>query len=77
LSVGCGGKDQGKGYLLRHAGVTLIQAAQLAEQQVPGRAVRVELLYNGRHVIYHVEVVDAVNQSHQVAIDAETGKVVP
>lgn len=75
LMAGCGGKDQGKSYLIRHAGVTLAQAADLAELHVPGRAVKVELLYNGRHVIYEVEVVDAVNETRKVSIDAETGKI--
>lgn len=76
LLGGCGGKDPGKGYLIRHAGVTLSQAATLAEAHVPGRAVKVELIHDGRHVLYDVEVVDAVNQSHNVSVDAETGKIV-
>jgi len=76
LLAGCGTKDPGKGYLIRHAGVTLTQAVNVAETHVPGRTVKVELLYNGRHVIYEVEVVDAVNQSRTVWVDAETGKIV-
>lgn len=76
LCLGCGGTDQGKSYLLRHAGVTLAQAAELAEAQVPGRAVKVELLSSGRHVVYEVEVIDTVNQTRKVVLDAETGKLV-
>ena len=76
LIVGCGGNEQGKSYLLRHAGVTLAEAASVAESQVPGRAVKVELLYSGRHVVYEIEVIDSANQSHKVSVDAETGKLV-
>ncbi|ALA58985.1 PepSY domain-containing protein [Nitrospira moscoviensis] len=76
LSVGCGGSEQGKSYLIRHASVSLAQAASLAERQVPGRAVKVELLYTGKHVVYEVQVLDTGNQLKTVAIDAETGKVV-
>jgi uncharacterized membrane protein YkoI len=77
VAAGCGGgQDQGKGYLIRHAGVTLAQAASLAEAQVPGRAVKVELVYRGKQVVYQVEILDAVNQPRQVLVDAETGKIV-
>jgi uncharacterized membrane protein YkoI len=76
LIVGCGGSDQGKSYLIRHASVSLAQAASLAERQVQGRAVKVELLYTGKYVVYEVQVVDTGNQIKTVAIDAETGKVV-
>jgi len=74
--VGCGGNDQGKSYLLRHAAVTLADAAGVAESQVPGRAVKVELVYVSRHVIYEIEVIDAANQPHKILVDAETGKLV-
>ena len=73
---GCGGDDTGKSYLIRHAGVTLAQATSVAEAQVPGRAVKVELVANGRQVVYQVEVLDASNASRTVAVDAETGRVV-
>ena len=76
LMVGCGGTDQGKSYLLRHAGVTLAEAARLAEAQVSGRAVKVELMNAGRQVVYEVEVIDTANQSHTISLDAETGKLV-
>lgn len=75
LAAGCGANDKGKSYLIRHAGVTLAQAATLAEAQVPGRAVQVELLYSGRQVVYQVEVLDAANESRMVTIDAETGRL--
>jgi uncharacterized membrane protein YkoI len=76
LMAGCGGNEEGKSYLLRHAGVTAAEAARLAEAQVPGRAVKVELLNAGRHVVYEVEVIDTINQPHKIALDAETGKLV-
>lgn len=76
LTWGCGAKDQGKDYLLRHAGVTLAQAAAIAEAQIPGRAVKVELITKGRQVVYEVEVIDTVNESRKVVLDAETGKPV-
>lgn len=73
---GCGGDDTGKSYLIRHAGVTLTQAANAAEAHVPGRAVKVELVANGRQVVYQVEILDAMNHSRTVSVDAETGRVV-
>ena len=36
-AVGCA-EEQGKGYWLRHAPVTLSQAAEIAETNGPGRA---------------------------------------
>lgn len=76
LVVGCGGAEQGKSYLIRHAGVTLAQAAAIAETNAPGRAVKAELESSGSRVVYQVEIIDAVNQTLNVWIDAETGKIV-
>lgn len=76
LVVGCGGGEQGKSYLIRHAGVTLAQAAEIAETNAPGRAVKAELESSGSRVMYQVEIIDAVNQTLNVWIDAETGKIV-
>ncbi len=73
---GCGGDEGGKSYLIRHAAVTLTQATHVAESQVPGRAVKAELVSNGRQVMYQVEILDAMNQSRTVSVDAETGRVV-
>lgn len=75
LTCSCA-NEQGKDYLLRHAGVTLAQAATLAEAQVAGRAVKVELIPKGRQVVYEVEVIDIGNELHKVVLDAETGKPV-
>jgi uncharacterized membrane protein YkoI len=74
LAAGCGG-GQGKDYLIRHAAVTLSQAVDIAEKDTPGRAVKAELESGGRRVTYQVEIVDVVNKTHKVWIDAETGKV--
>jgi uncharacterized membrane protein YkoI len=77
LFGGCrGAADPDKSYLIRHAGVTLVQAASLAEAHVPGRAVRVELKYAGKQVVYEVEILDAGNQPRLVSVDAETGRIV-
>lgn len=76
LVAGCGGGVQGKSYLIRHAVVTLSQAAEIAESTAPGRAVKAELEFSGSHVMYQVEIIDAVNQTRKVWIDAETGKIV-
>ena len=75
LVAGCGGGEQGKSYLIRHAAVTLSQAAEIAESTAPGRAVRAELEFSGSRVMYQVEIIDAINQTRKVWIDAETGKV--
>ena len=72
----CGGGDQGKSYLLRHAVVTLSQAANIAEVNGPGRAVGVELGQSGNRVFHDVEIIDAVNKTRRLRIDAESGKVV-
>lgn len=72
----CGGGDQGKSYLLRHAVVTLSQAANIAEVSGPGRAVGVQLEQSGNRVFYDVEIIDIVNKTRRLRIDAETGKIV-
>ena len=74
--LGACAQDQGKSYWLRHATVTLAQAAEIAETNGPGRAVGVELGQSGNTVFYDVEIIDTVNQSRRLRVDAETGKVV-
>jgi uncharacterized membrane protein YkoI len=74
--AGCASTDPGKDYLLRHAAVTLSQAAEIAEVQGPGRAVRVELGRSGNRVFYDVEIVDAVNKTRFLRVDAESGKII-
>ncbi|HSC56096.1 MAG TPA: hypothetical protein VLC51_02775, partial [Nitrospira sp.] len=59
----CASNDQGKDYLLRHAAVTLSQAAEIAEVNGSGRAVKVELGRSGSRVFYDVEIVDTVNKT--------------
>ena len=76
LVAGCSGGEQGKSHLIRHAVVTLSQAADAAESITPGRAVKAELELSGSQVMYQVEIIDAVNQTRKIHIDAETGKVV-
>ncbi len=75
LGGGCANTDREKGYLLRHASVTLPEAARIAETQVPGRAVKMELIQKGNRVFYDVEVIDVFNKSRNIRIDAETGKI--
>lgn len=72
----CASNDQGKDYLLRHAAVTLSQAAEIAEVNGSGRAVKVELGRSGSRVFYDVEIVDTVNKTRFFRVDAETGKII-
>ncbi len=76
LLAACAGNEEGKSYWLRHAVVTLSQAAEIAERNGQGRAVGVELGQSGNHVYYDVEIIDAVNKSRHLRVDAETGKIV-
>ena len=69
-------EEQGKSYWLRHAPVTLSQAAEIAETSGPGRAVGAELGHTGNRVFYDVEVIGTVNQSLHLRVDAESGKIV-
>ena len=69
-------EQQGKSYWLRHAPVTLAQAAAIAETNGPGRAVAAELGYAGNRVVYNIEIIDSVNHSRRLRVDAESGKIV-
>jgi len=73
--MACAESEQGKGYLLRHASLTLPQAVRIAEVSGPGRAVKAELEQKGGQVFYDVEIVDAVNKIRRLRVDAETGKI--
>ena len=42
----------------------------------PGRAVGVELGQSGKSVFYDVEIIDTMNKSRHLRVDAETGKIV-
>ena len=76
LVAACASNDGGKDYLLRHASLTLSQAADIAELNGPGRAVRVELGRSGNRVFYDVEIVDVTNKTRFLRIDAESGKII-
>jgi uncharacterized membrane protein YkoI len=76
LTVSGCAEEQGKSYWLRHATLTLAQAAEIAETNGPGRAVGAELGQSGNRVFYDVEIVDTGNQSRRLRVDAETGKIV-
>ena len=69
-------EEQGKSYWLRHASLTLSQAADIAETNGPGRAVGAELGHSGNRVFYDVEILDTVNESRRLRVDAESGKIV-
>ena len=69
-------EEQGKSYWLRHAAVTLAQAARIAESKGPGRAVGASLMQSGTRVFYEIEIIDTVNKSRRLRVDAETGKVI-
>ena len=77
LTWACAEDTRGKSYLIPHTGVSLAQASEIAERSTPGRAVRAELQYLRNAVVYQVEIIDIVNNSKMVAVDAETGKIVP
>jgi uncharacterized membrane protein YkoI len=76
VMLGACAEEQGKSYWLRHAPVTLSQAADIAETNGPGRAVAVELTHSGKRVFYEVEIIDTVNHSRRLRVDAESGKIV-
>jgi uncharacterized membrane protein YkoI len=76
LALGGCAEEQGKSYWLRHATVTLSQAAEIAETNGPGRAVGGELGHSGNRVYYDIEIIDTGNESRLLRIDAESGKIV-
>ena len=75
-SVACA-EEHGRSYWLRHASVTLPQAARIAETSESGRAVGAELKQSGTRVFYEIEVINSANRSRRVRVDAETGKIIP
>ena len=76
ITLGACAEEQGKSYWLRHASLTLSQAAEIAETNGPGRAVGAELGHSGNRVYYDVEIIDTVNESRRLRVDAESGKIV-
>lgn len=76
LTFGACAEEQGKSYWLRHAPVTLSQAANIAEKQGSGRAVGAELRQSGTRVFYEIEIVDSASKSRSIRVDAETGKII-
>ena len=76
LTAGACAEEQGKSYWLRHAALTLSQAAEIAETNGPGRAVGAELGHSGNRVYYDVEIIDTGNESRRLRVDAESGKIV-
>jgi uncharacterized membrane protein YkoI len=76
LTLGACAQEQGKSYWLRHASLTLAQAAQIAETNGPGRAVGAELKQSGTRVFYEIEIIDNVNKQRRIRVDAETGKII-
>jgi uncharacterized membrane protein YkoI len=76
LTVGACAEEHGRSYWLRHASVSLAQAAQIAETNGSGRAVGGELKQSGTRVYYEIEIIDNVNKVRLVRVDAETGKII-
>lgn len=76
LTLGACAEEHGKSYWLRHATVTLAQAAQIAETNGPGQAVGAELKQSGTRVFYEIEIVDSTNKLRRLRVDAETGKII-
>ena len=69
-------EEHGRSYWLRHATITLPQAAQIAEASESGRAVGAELKQSGTRVFYEIEVITSASKSRRVRVDAETGKII-
>jgi uncharacterized membrane protein YkoI len=76
LSLGACAQEQGKSYWLRHATLSLAQAAQIAETNGPGRAVGAELRQSGTRVFYEIEIIDNLKKQRRIRVDAETGKII-
>jgi uncharacterized membrane protein YkoI len=76
IGLGACAEEHGKSYWLRHAPVTLSQAAEIAETNGPGRAVGAALGHSGNRVFYDVEIIDTGNESRLLRVDAESGKIV-
>src|SRR4026207_1168397 len=75
LMVSACAQEQGKSSCLRPAPVPLSQAADIAETNGPGRAVGAELGHSGNRVFYEVEIINTVNESRRLRVDAESGKI--
>lgn len=72
LFGGCATKEGGKSVLIRHAKLTLMEAASIAETSVPeSQAIKVELTHANNVVFYEVEVLK------KIAVDAESGRILP
>ena len=76
LTCGACAEEHGKSYWLRHASVTLPEAAQIAERNASGRAVGAELKQSGTRVFYEVEIIDNATKVRIIRVDAETGKII-
>jgi uncharacterized membrane protein YkoI len=67
---GCAAKEEGQSLFIRHAKLTLMNAAVIAEKSVPAsHAIKVELTHQNDAVFYEVEVLK------KVLVDAETGQI--
>lgn len=72
LIGGCATKEGGQSLFIRHAKLTLMEAAVIAEKTVPeSNAIKVELTHANDAVFYEVEVLK------KVLVDAETGQILP
>jgi uncharacterized membrane protein YkoI len=71
----CAG-EHGKSSWLRHATMSLAQAAQIAETNGGGRAVGAELKQSGARIFYEIEIIDNTAKAQIIRVDAETGKII-
>jgi uncharacterized membrane protein YkoI len=72
FTTGCATKEGGQALFIRHAKLTLMEAAAIAEKTVPeSHAIKVELTHANDAVFYEVEVLK------KILVDAETGKILP
>jgi uncharacterized membrane protein YkoI len=71
LISGCATKESEHSLILRHAKVTLMEAAVVAEKMVPNsQAIKVELTHSNEAVFYEVDVLK------KVLVDAEDGHII-
>jgi uncharacterized membrane protein YkoI len=71
LISGCATKEGAQSLFIRHAKLTLMEAAAIAESTVPkSQAIKVELTHSNNAVYYEVEVLK------KVLVDAEDGHII-
>ncbi len=69
---GCATEEGGKSLLTRHANLTLMQAASIAEKSISdSHAIKAELTQAGNNVVYEVFILK------RVFVDGQDGHIIP